>query len=143
MVVSVIKARKKFDGSFALSLTLLIALGVTAGVLARGMTPKKVTAVQTVMIAKQSPAKALPVILKPVSRTVKPKLKIVVPVVQTRASNSKPVAQRFTTRVRRYTRSTRVRSNRVSSARIQVVRKPVVRVVKRVRQRPIATTRAS
>lgn len=36
------KPRKKFDGSFALSLTLLIALGTTLGVTARGFAPKAV-----------------------------------------------------------------------------------------------------
>ncbi len=92
-----IKPRKKFDGSFALSLTLLIALGATLGVSARGFTPKAVTATAFTTTVNT-----------PIVATV-----------------SKPVQAV------------------VSSVQAQTIQKPVVRIVRRYVQTPIATTRAS
>jgi hypothetical protein len=60
------KPRKKFDGSFALSLTLLIALGTTLGVTARGFVPKVVT---VMAVTKPATIVAAPVI-KPVQAVV-------------------------------------------------------------------------
>jgi hypothetical protein len=110
------KPRKKFDGSFALSLTLLITLGTTLGVTARGFAPKAVTvtavatkAVEPVVVTVSKPVKATNIV------------KVATPV----ATVSTPVQAV------------------VSSVPTQTIQKPVVHIVRRYTQAPIATTRAS